>query len=168
MSLQEQIMQLYPKLYLQALGKARHREDAEDIIQSVIMKFLERPDEIKQVVKERGITLEIYLKRVVNTTFIDLWRKKKREPTGHEDFISGLEDMLAKDATSSGLLFRDIAKHLVATGEKCLKLLTKRAEGAKQAELAVSLGITQSAVNKRIARCLKDFHLASGGVYHEK
>ena len=55
-------------------------------------------------------------------------------------------------------------RHLIAIGDDCRQLLTERGMGFRQEELAKNLNITQSTVNKRIAKCLKKLNESSGGI----
>ena len=164
--LRDEVLTLYPKLRILALSKTKNVSDAEDIVQDVMAKVWEDPEKISEALERSGAPIELYLKRSVVNRFIDLTRYGKRF-SDDEDFAEKLEDSVTSDPTRRGLLLKDLARHLLAIGDECRQLLTDRGMGLRQAELAEARNITQSAVNKRIAQCLRKLNESSGGIFNE-
>ena len=165
-SITDEVVAIYPKLRVLALSKTKNLSDAEDIVQDVMAKVWENPIKIEQAITQLGSSTEAYLKRAVINRFIDLRRYGKRFKDD-EDFAEKLEESVVSDPTRRGLLLRDFLKHLTKIGDGCRELLIERGMGLKQAELAEARNLTQSAVNKQIAKCLKQLHERSGGIFHE-
>ena len=164
--LRDEVLALYPKLRVLALSKTKNVSDAEDIVQHIMVKVWENPTKIIEAINSIGTTVEFYLKRAVVNRFIDLTRHNKRF-SDDEDFAERLEESVGTDPTRRNLLYKDLMRHLIAIGDDCRQLLTERGMGFRQEELAKNLNITQSTVNKRIAKCLKKLNESSGGIFNE-
>ncbi|HJP39303.1 MAG TPA: RNA polymerase sigma factor [Gammaproteobacteria bacterium] len=61
------------KLYRQAYWLTRNRQDAEDIVQDVLIKLYPRCEDLLNIEK-----LEPWLARILHRTFIDNYRQKQR------------------------------------------------------------------------------------------
>lgn len=164
--LREQVLTLYPKLKVLALSRTKNVSDADDIVQDVMRKVWEDPQKIVEACDRLGTSVELYLKKAVVNRFIDLKRYGKRF-ADDENFAETLEEEVTSDPTRRGLLLKDLVRHLIAIGDECRQLLTDRGMGMRQADLAEARDITQSAVNKRIAHCLRKLHESSGGIFNE-
>ncbi|MCR9157078.1 MAG: sigma-70 family RNA polymerase sigma factor [Rhodobacteraceae bacterium] len=160
------VLDLFPKLKVLAMARTKNGAFAEDIVQDVMVKVWSSPGQILEAVERLEVTLEKYLKRMVVNRFYDVIRRENRL-VHDDDFADQLEEVVPSDPTRRNLLLRDLARHLANIGDDCRGLLVERAAGIKQQELADRRAISQSAVNKRIAKCLKELHESCGGSLHD-
>jgi RNA polymerase sigma-70 factor (ECF subfamily) len=158
------VLDLFPRLKVLALAKTRNGASAEDIVQDVMVRVWSDPSKIRAAVDRLETTLEQYLKRMVLNRFIDVVRRDKWL-VQDDDFAERLIEVVPSDPTRRNLLLRDLARHLARMGGDCASLLIERASGVRQQDLAANRAITQSAVNKRIARCLRELNDSGGGVF---
>lgn len=158
------VLDLFPKLKVLAMAKTRNGAAAEDIVQDVMVRVWSDPEGILAAVDRLETTLEQYLKRMVLNRFIDVVRRDRRL-VHDDDFAERLIEVVPSDPTRRNLLLRDLARHLARIGGDCASLLIERASGVKQQDLAASRAMTQSGVNKRIARCLRELNDSCGGVF---
>lgn len=162
----EKAVELYPVLRVLALSRTRNREAAEDLVQEVLTRCIERPQMIAASIRNSGVSLEMYLKRAVVNRHIDFVRRG-RHFVQDDDYVDQMVDSVSSDPTRRSLLLKDLTKHLLAIGDECSQLLIDRANGFKQDELARMRNLTQSAINKRIAKCLRALSNSSGGIFNE-
>lgn len=160
------VLDLFPKLKLVAMARTKNGAMAEDLVQDVMVKIWSSPSQIIEAIDGVEITLEKYMKRMVVNRFYDIVRKEKRM-VYDDDFAAHLEEVVSSDPTRRNLLLRDIARHLAKIGDECRSLLIDRAAGIKQQEMAEKKGITQSAVNKQIAKCLNKLNDSCGGIFYD-
>lgn len=160
------VLDLFPKLKVVAMARTRNGAVAEDIVQDVMVKVWTSPKQILEAVDGLEVTLEKYLKRMVINRFYDVVRRDGRL-VHDDDFADQLEEVVPSDPTRRNLLFRDLARQLADIGDECRSLLVERASGINQQELAEQRAISQSAVSKRIAHCLKDLRERCGGSLHD-
>ena len=88
---EQQVLPYLEQLYPAALAMTRNASDAEDLVQETITKAYTAFDQFTP-----GTNLRAWLHRILANTFINSYRKKKREPamaTGQErdDWQSGPE-----------------------------------------------------------------------------
>ena len=156
--LRDEVLALYPKLRVLALSKTKNVSDAEDIVQHVMVKVWENPTKIIEAINSIGTTVELYLKRAVINRFIDLTRHNKRF-SDDEDFADRLEESIGTDPTRRNLCIKIYAPQLqlVMIADSCLQ----SAAWGPTRRVSKNLNITQSTVNKRIAKCLKKLNESS-------
>jgi len=163
------VLDLFPKLKVLAMAKTKNGSLAEDIVQDVMVKVWSAPAQILQAVDGLETSLEAlerYLKRMVVNRFYDVVRRESKL-VHDDDFADQLVEVVPSEPTRRNLLFRDLARHLAEIGDDCRSLLVERASGFTQQELAEQRAISQSAVNKRIAKCLKALSESCDGSLHD-
>ena len=98
---EEQVRPHIAQLYPAALRLTRNPADAEDLVQDTLAKAYARYDQFTP-----GTNLRAWLHRILATTFINAYRKRKREPAiapgadPHADWTPG-SDPLAGPARSA-------------------------------------------------------------------
>jgi len=70
-----QAMEFMPSLYTAALRMTRNPADAEDLVQETYLKAYRAFDSFQE-----GTNLKAWLYRILTNTFINSYRKKRREP----------------------------------------------------------------------------------------
>ena len=138
-------------LYYAALDLSGNATDAEDLVQEAAVKGLRRFDSF-----ERGTDFKAWMTRILANTYIDLYRRRKREkPAAAEDAVEALAD------SESPLRHQDVEFLLPEDVEKALRELpeTQRAavvlvdvNGLTNQEAAEALGWPLGTVNSRVYR----------------
>lgn len=92
-------MQYVDQLYSAAMRMARNPADAEDLVQEAYTKAFSAFHQYKP-----GTNLKAWLYRILTNTYINLYRKRQREPLqSHSDTIEDWQLAKAAEHTSSGL-----------------------------------------------------------------
>jgi RNA polymerase sigma-70 factor (ECF subfamily) len=92
-------MQYVDQLYSAAMRMARNPSDAEDLVQEAYTKAFSAFHQYKP-----GTNLKAWLYRILTNTYINLYRKRQREPLqSHSDTIEDWQLAKAAEHTSSGL-----------------------------------------------------------------
>ncbi|WP_420827505.1 sigma-70 family RNA polymerase sigma factor [Arthrobacter roseus] len=92
-------MQYVDQLYSAAMRMARNPSDAEDLVQEAYTKAYSAFHQYKP-----GTNLKAWLYRILTNTYINLYRKRQREPLqSHSDTIEDWQLAKAAEHTSSGL-----------------------------------------------------------------
>lgn len=92
-------MQYVDQLYSAAMRMARNPSDAEDLVQEAYTKAFSAFHQYKP-----GTNLKAWLYRILTNTYINLYRKRQREPLqSHADSIEDWQLARAESHTSSGL-----------------------------------------------------------------
>ncbi|HEY8294353.1 MAG TPA: sigma-70 family RNA polymerase sigma factor [Micrococcaceae bacterium] len=92
-------MQYVDQLYSAALRMARNPSDAEDLVQEAYTKAFSAFHQYRP-----GTNLKAWLYRILTNTYINLYRKRQREPLqSHADQIEDWQLARAESHTSSGL-----------------------------------------------------------------
>jgi len=92
-------MQYVDQLYSAAMRMARNPSDAEDLVQEAYTKAFSAFHQYKP-----GTNLKAWLYRILTNTYINLYRKRQREPLqSHSDAIEDWQLARAESHTSSGL-----------------------------------------------------------------
>jgi RNA polymerase sigma-70 factor (ECF subfamily) len=141
----------FDALYYAALDMSGNAPDAEDLVQEASVKGLRRFDSF-----ERGTDFKAWMTRILANTYIDLYRRRKREkPAAQEDAVEALAD------SESPLRHQDVEFLLPEDIEKALRELpeTQRAavvlvdvNGLTNQEAAEALGWPLGTVNSRVYR----------------
>lgn len=96
-------------LYSFALRLCRNREDANDLVQETFMKGFRFFDKF-----ERGTNCKAWLFRILKNTYINQYRKDKREPDIVEyDVIEEFYDLIRSDSSDSTDLQKKIFDNLL-------------------------------------------------------
>lgn len=92
-------MQYVDQLYSAAMRMARNPSDAEDLVQEAYTKAFSAFHQYKA-----GTNLKAWLYRILTNTYINLYRKRQREPLqSHSEQIEDWQLAKAESHTSSGL-----------------------------------------------------------------
>ncbi|BCW36849.1 ECF RNA polymerase sigma factor SigR [Arthrobacter sp. StoSoilA2] len=92
-------MQYVDQLYSAAMRMARNPSDAEDLVQEAYTKAFSAFHQYKP-----GTNLKAWLYRILTNTYINLYRKRQREPLqSNSDTIEDWQLAKAESHTSSGL-----------------------------------------------------------------
>ncbi|HEU4668642.1 MAG TPA: sigma-70 family RNA polymerase sigma factor [Arthrobacter sp.] len=92
-------MQYVDQLYSAAMRMARNPSDAEDLVQEAYTKAFSAFHQYKP-----GTNLKAWLYRILTNTYINLYRKRQREPLqSNSDTIEDWQLARAESHTSSGL-----------------------------------------------------------------
>lgn len=152
----------YPRLQGYALRYISDRDVVKDIIQECFIKLWERHKSIQSVSIQSFLFIMVrnsclnYIKHisVVNKYQIEyLADIKGEERLYHTDFLSDAEYPLLYDELKT-----EIRQVIDELPERCREVfLMSRFEGLKNREIAEKLKISSTAVEKHIARALKDF-----------
>jgi RNA polymerase sigma-70 factor (ECF subfamily) len=96
---EEQAMEFMPSLYAAALRMTRNPSDAEDLVQETYLKAYRGFHGF-----EEGTNLKAWLYRILTNTYINLYRKRQREPLqSNSDTIEDWQLARAESHTSTGL-----------------------------------------------------------------
>jgi RNA polymerase sigma-70 factor (ECF subfamily) len=141
----------FDALYYAALDLSGNATDAEDLVQDAATKGLRRFDSF-----ERGTDFKAWMTRIVANTYIDLYRRRKREkPAGAEDVVEALAE------SESPLRHQDVEFLLPEDVQAALRELpeVQRAavvlvdvNGLTNLEAAEALGWPLGTVNSRVYR----------------
>ncbi len=92
-------MQYVDQLYSAAMRMARNPSDAEDLVQEAYTKAFSAFHQYRP-----GTNLKAWLYRILTNTYINLYRKRQREPLqSHSDTIEDWQLAKAAEHTSAGL-----------------------------------------------------------------
>ena len=155
------VEEAWRELHEQLLGfiarRVRTREDAEDILQEVMLKVHRASGELEQVERLTG-----WIYRIAANAIVDHYRKPARRelPTGWQ-----LEVETAGDHGPDAILEEPDTAELRAELARCLSPLVERLppsyrqalvltdlEGVTQAEAAARLGLSVSGMKTRVQR----------------
>lgn len=143
------------QMYSLAYRLTGNREDAEDLVQDVLLKLFPRLDEMKTI--ER---LSPWLSRVLYRQFVDKYRRQQRQPLNlvdddieqeqltEQEPISGPED-LANSGLTLGLLNQAIAK---LNEDQRQLILLHDVEGYTLPELQEMLDVPLGTLKSRLNR----------------
>ena len=141
------------KLYRQAYWLTRNRQDAEDVVQDVLTKLYPRCDELLDIEK-----LGPWLARVLQRTFIDSYRRKKRTAL-HVVSTDRLEDIehsmfdpqVDKNETPAELMDLQAGLMLLNEDQRTV-ILMHDAEGYSLVELGDILEVPVGTLKSRLHR----------------
>jgi RNA polymerase sigma-70 factor (ECF subfamily) len=147
----------FDALYLSALRLARNEQDAEDLLQEVLMKALAWLEELEQVDFPRA-----WLTKVMYNTFVDSRRKEQRSPLSMAEEAANDPDHLPAHDDSLALLFdrqRRIERVLRAmrhmNSEDCVMIGMHDVEGLTITELNQVTGLPEGTIKARLHRARK-------------
>lgn len=133
------------KLYRIALSQLQNREDADDAVQDVFIKYFSIPIGFSDDEHEQA-----WLIRVTVNRCHDILRRKKIRTHITLDDIS---ELIPDESSSDANIALDVMKSLEMIPEKLrVVIVLHDLEGFKINEIANSLGISQSGVKMRLLR----------------
>ncbi|RZU61699.1 RNA polymerase sigma-70 factor (ECF subfamily) [Zhihengliuella halotolerans] len=153
-------LQYVDQLYSAALRMARNPSDAEDLVQEAYAKAYSAFHQYKP-----GTNLKAWLYRILTNTYINLYRKRQREPQrASTDTVEDWQMVEAAEHTSSGLRSAeaealdhlpdsDVKTALASIPEEFrLAVYFADVEGYSYKEVAGILGIPMGTVMSRLHR----------------
>ena len=137
-----------PKLFNYILKFVRHREDAEDVLQSVFIAFY---------AKMEGIDFKKtspYLYRACHNNALDFLKKRKREISFPNLDFSNIADLGAEEKED---LYKDIIKYAMAEIPAKMSLLIEMKIYQKKnyKEISEETGFTIKAIESQLVRAKK-------------
>jgi RNA polymerase sigma-70 factor, ECF subfamily len=143
----------YQALCNYACGILKDMDDAEEVVQSIFLKFWEQREEI-----EISVSLKSYLYRAIHNTCLNRLKHLKIQETYRQyagDYLENTFDS-ATDMMDKNELENRIAEALDKLPEQC-KLIFKmsRFEELKYQEIADKLGLSVKTIENQIGKALK-------------
>lgn len=141
-----------PWLLCYARVLCRDRDRAEDLVQTCLMRALERLDSFTP-----GTRLRPWLRAILRNLFIDNWRAARR----HSDvWAAGEEDAARQPAAASNqeaaIVLKDLRQALGALPDEQRELiLLVTIEGASYEEAAALQGVPVGTIRSRLCRARK-------------
>jgi RNA polymerase sigma-70 factor (ECF subfamily) len=147
----------FDDLYLSAIRLTRSEQDAEDLLQDVMLKSLAWLDELQGMVHPRA-----WLIKVMYNTFIDQTRSQNRSPMSQAKEAANDPDDLPSHDDSMALLFdrqRRVERILAAMRhmnyEDCALIGMCDVEGLTISELKEVTGMPEGTIKARLHRSRK-------------
>jgi len=150
---QEEIVRQYSTMVFRLVSRFfRHREDVEDLAQDVFFKVFTRIDQVRPEENFPG-----WLRRVTINTCYDELRKTRRRSAAYEIYGPQQEAESVAPEVAPELDGFGAARSALETLDPKLKipLILKEVEELSVAEIAKSMGITQTNVKVRLFRARK-------------
>lgn len=159
---EEAALEELPSLYTTALRLTKNKADAEDLIQDTYVKALKAFHQL-----EKGLSLRAWLFKILTRTFIDQYRKKRKEPlmVGYEEveefyLYNRLAESLSNAASEDPeqrllkvFLDDDVKKALEALPHPFrVVVILSDVEGFTYQEIGDILGLSLGTVKSRLYR----------------
>lgn len=146
---------LGPKVLGYVLNNSGSREDADELLQTCVMKVWHN---VKTGNYDNKGKFEIYFFNIVTYTWIDELRRRKRRPTEDIDTV-GFQlgedtfDAIYQNALKNGQI-KALYKALARLGDMCVKVITAfYLENKATKEIASQENLADSAIRKRLFDC---------------
>jgi RNA polymerase sigma-70 factor (ECF subfamily) len=147
----------FDELYLSAIRLTRSEDDAEDLVQEVLLKALAWLDELEEIEFRKA-----WLIKVMYNTFIDMTRGEKRSPMSQVNDAAHEPDELPSRDDSLDQLFdrqRRVERVLRAMRfmnyEDCALIGMRDVEGLTIKELRQVTGMPEGTIKARLHRARK-------------
>lgn len=142
----------FDALYRAAMRLTRRREDAEDLVQEVLLRAFPALGQLETLESPRG-----WLLRVQYRIFVDGYRRRQRSPVvglpeGADTEGIDSDDPGPEALTDAHLCRRQLARVWPSLEREQRALLALHAEGYTAVELAAIAGVSANAVNVRLHR----------------
>ena len=138
-------------LYYAALDLSGNSSDAEDLVQEAALKGLRRFDSF-----QAGTDFKAWMMRIVANTYIDLYRRRRREkPAAAEDAVQAMaESEKSLRGNDLEFLLPDDVERALATlpDEQRAAIVLVDVNGLTSQEAAEALGWPLGTVNSRVYR----------------
>lgn len=142
----------YPELRAIAYSILNNSQDADDVMQTVMLKLVERPELLANVV-----TPKPFLRRCIRNEAIDIWRKKKIAAVPidfeiPENLAAYKEDRY--DRTENEIYVKTYIRSLPPEIQEAF--ISYVIDGYKIVDLAKELGMQPDALERRFSRIKAD------------
>ena len=138
-------------LYFAALDLSANGSDAEDLVQEAAMKGLRRFESF-----ERGTDFKAWMTRIVANTYIDQYRRRRREkPAAAEDAVTAMAEAESplRQQDVEFILPEDVQRALAGLSEEQrAAIVLVDVNGLTNQEAAEALGWPLGTVNSRVYR----------------
>ena len=138
-------------LYFAALDLSANGSDAEDLVQEAAMKGLRRFDSF-----QRGTDFKSWMTRIVANTYIDLYRRRRREkPAAADDAVTAMAEAESpfRQQDVEFILPEDVQRAMAGlSDEQRAAIVLVDVNGLTNQEAAEALGWPLGTVNSRVYR----------------
>lgn len=149
-------------LYRLAYRYTGHQQDAEDLVQELLVRLYRNPGNLPQANAPRP-----WLIRALHNLFVDQWRHRRRTPFGHLHpepwdslFANAGGADTPEDALQSAGVRHQVVSALYRLDEKHRALLVLHdVEGHSLPELAETLGLPLGTLKSRLFRARRKLRL---------
>lgn len=153
-------------LYRLAYRFAGHREDAEDLVQELLVRLYRNPGDLAQVDNPRP-----WLTRAIHNLFVDQWRHRQRTPLGHlhpDPWDDLFVDEVGGDDPEQSLHLAGVRRDILAalyqlSHEYRAVVVMHDMEGRSLPELAETLGMPLGTLKSRLFRARRRLRVLLGG-----
>ena len=130
-----------------AMKLTRNRSDAEDLLQTTLLKSLEHSDSF-----QRGTHVFGWTSRILYNTFVSQYRHRVRYETqlDSQDFIDQLEVAATQESSMELQLVLKAMQSLSAEHQEILQMVC--IDGLEYADAAALLGVPVGTVRSRLSR----------------
>lgn len=136
------------RLCVYANSLVSDKDQAEDIVQNVLIKTWERRHNLKT-----DFTIKSFLYKSVHNEFIDQYRKQKSVTALEKKYIEELERFTEKDEVFFEKLLAIVQKEIQNLPPKCKKIfLMSKQEGFSNVEIAEHLNLSKKAIEYHITK----------------
>lgn len=141
-----------PKLFNYIMKFVRHREDAEDVLQSVFLAFYHKMDSVDPE------KISPYLYRACHNNSLDFLKKRKREISFPNQDFENIADLSSEDKED---MYKDIVKFALTTLPTKMSLLIELKIYQKKSykEISAETGYTIKAIESQLVRAKKRLRL---------
>ncbi|WP_209400086.1 RNA polymerase sigma factor [Pseudozobellia sp. WGM2] len=136
------------RLCVYANSLVNDKDQAEDIVQNVLIRTWERRHNLKT-----DFTIKSFLYKSVHNEFIDQYRKQKSVTALEKKYIEELERFTEKDEVFFEKLLSIVQKEIQNLPPKCKKIfLMSKQEGFSNVEIAEHLNLSKKAIEYHITK----------------
>lgn len=148
----------YQKLCRYAYGLCRETEQAEDIVQNVMVRIWEKRHHLKPDASVRSL-----LYRAVYNEFLDQYKKRKSVLALEKKYIEALDTIIEEDEGKLEKLIGLIKKEIEQLSPKCKEVfLLSKKEGLTNIEIADYLNISIKTVEAQITKAFHQLRKKAG------
>jgi RNA polymerase sigma factor (sigma-70 family) len=151
----DQIAALRPTLRTLTYRFTSNREESQDLVQDTILKALKYRNKFRNDVNLKG-----WLFTIMRNTYINRYRKLKRENTSHDDtkdlYFLNIEDEHTFNRPEESLEFKEVWRNMNSIKDELLIPFKMHTSGYKYHEIAEYLKIPIGTVKNRIFHARKE------------
>jgi RNA polymerase sigma factor (sigma-70 family) len=158
MPTREDLLNCYPSMMRYAFNRVGNKPDAEDLVQTAIMKILQNFDNLPDE------TLLYYAIRTVKNCLIDKYRHRMRASSVYTDSEYEIAAVLHSDLEHDPTISIDLKKALRILnriGGRCREILLLHGEGYKYEEISALLSLATGTIKSAMHRCRRQMYEAA-------